>query len=232
MIPPDVEDEIEIYGGTEFTGEWWWLANGSGVDFAGCSGTFSLRVAPDEDAIVTVTDVASAAGWLELGTGESAGLVRLHLAAAWTSAFVYPVAHGNIVLTMTDGKPITFKALDAKIYPVPSGGGATPPPQMPLIPPDSTQLSYDNPDVMLDTTAGDVDLVLPVAGVDGKELSYTVVAGAHVPVLHTGDSRTIVNPENGASATTFTPTPPVPPYTLIGGRWTFRWSTRLGKFVS
>jgi hypothetical protein len=231
VIPPET-DELEIYGGVDFEDEWWWIANGSGVDFTGCSATFSLRVVPsDETPIVTVTDVRSAPGWIELGTGENAGLVRLHLYAAATSAFVYPVAHGNLVLTMSDGSTQLFQSLDARIYPQPNPAAAAPPPEMPVIPPASTQLSYDSPDVLVDTTVGDVHLVWPVTGIDGKVITFAVIAGAHKPVLHTGDTRLIIDPEDSSEGTTFTPDDPAPGLTFVGGIWAFRWSAKLGKVV-
>ncbi len=198
MIPPDHSD-VEIYAGTDFSDEWEWFADGAGVDFTGCTATFALKVCPtDAVPLVAVSTTPSLSGSIVLGTAANgnAGIVMLNLSPAATASLVYPVAHGDLVITMSDGTKQEFLQIDAQIFgplymgagQAASGGLPAPagPPGAPGPGPGKTiaaaLYSVQPGDYWLraDTTNNDVVFLLPAAGNgEGDSRTFTWFKGTH-----------------------------------------------------
>jgi hypothetical protein len=241
MIPPDHSD-IEIYAGTDFSSEWEWYADGNGVDFTGCTAAFAMRVCPtDALPLVAVTTTPSPSGSIVLGTAanQNAGIVILNLSAAATASLVYPVAHGDLVITMTDGTKQEFLQIDAFIFgplymgpgQASSGGLPAPagPPGMPGPGPGKTISAALYPvqpaDYWLraDTTNNDVTFLLPAAGSgEGDSRTFTWFKGTHNMIVKS-PSANMQDPQAPQSL--------VSQFVTNSGSVTFTWDAAESEWV-
>lgn len=248
MIPPD-RATIDLYAGTDDSFEWEWVADGVGVDFSGCTATFSLFSVPGTTPLLTVSTTAGPSGGIQLGTFASEmagrlarGQVLLTILAAATSAMTTAASHGDLVITMSDGTQQEFLAIDANFHgplflgtPGPSGGIAAPagPPGLPGPGPGRT-ISSPVPYLVLasdywlraDLRANNVTFELGVAKGDGDSRTFTVEQGAGGAFNAIVASTTGVNLK-GPQA----PWPLLQQYAFNGGSVTFTWSSTTSEWI-
>jgi hypothetical protein len=118
-VDPPFETEIDLSTVADFTPDpWWWFADGVGVDFTGCTAELALRVSPTDLApLLVISTTATSSGLIVLGTlaGENLGLVLVAINHSALAGVVYPVAHGELLITMSDGSVVEFLRVTARI---------------------------------------------------------------------------------------------------------------------
>jgi hypothetical protein len=119
-VEPPVRSKIRLYQYADFEEQWWWIADGLGVDFTGCTASLALRATPQDTApLLQVSTTANAAGQITLGTngGGNAGLVQLVIFRAAINPLSVRVAHGDLLITMANGLVQEFAEILALINP-------------------------------------------------------------------------------------------------------------------
>jgi hypothetical protein len=116
---------IDLSTVADFTPEaWWWYADGTPVDMTGCTAALALRVTPTDAApLFAISTTPSAAGVIVLGTlgGGNPGLVQIAISrSVWAivaaAGAIPPVAHGELVITLSLGGVYEFLHVDAFIW--------------------------------------------------------------------------------------------------------------------
>jgi hypothetical protein len=118
-VQPPFYGKIDLFQYADFVQQWWWIADGLGVDFTDCTASFALRVSPSDAApLLAVSTTATSSGSILLGTnaGNTAGLVQLNIDASVITPLVARVAHGDLLITMSNGEVVEFGHLDAIVH--------------------------------------------------------------------------------------------------------------------
>lgn len=84
---------------------WTWFADGTPVNFAGCTAALGFRVAPDDPAPLFQASV------ITLGIGA----VSFTIARAELAGVTATVVHGDLLITMSDGTIVEFAHIDLEI---------------------------------------------------------------------------------------------------------------------
>jgi hypothetical protein len=104
---PPFESQETLYTNADFYSEvFTWYADGTPVDFTGCTGQLAFRVSPDDAApAFEATSV----------TLTNAGQASYMVAKTALVGVTAPVVHGDLLLTMSDGRVIEFAHIDLTI---------------------------------------------------------------------------------------------------------------------
>lgn len=111
MQEPPFDATVDVFTHVDNPFEWTWFADGIAVDFTGWTAVFDARVTPDDAAPLFT-------GTVTLGTpaGQNPGFVGLVIPVEQLAGVTASVAHGDLVLTDTLGRPMQFAHLHLRIH--------------------------------------------------------------------------------------------------------------------